>query len=112
MVLAFLIYSARGEQRERPGPLDFLLILAALAAGGYVVLYSDQFVWRLGNPTLSDLVFGTVAMLVLLEATRRALGPALPIVVVLFLGYAYLGRYLPGFLNHGGYTTERVVNQL
>jgi TRAP-type uncharacterized transport system fused permease subunit len=47
-----------------------------------------------------------------LEACRRSVGNQLLILVVIFLAYAYLGKYIPGLLSHRGYTLERIIYQM
>ena len=47
--------------------------------------------FRIGSPTTSDLVFGTILIIVALEAVRRAMGWVLPIVVICFIAYAIFG---------------------
>ena len=50
--------------------------------------------------------------LLLIEASRRVIGPALPITAGVFLVYAYVGPYLPGLFRHTGFNTEAIVDQL
>jgi TRAP transporter 4TM/12TM fusion protein len=58
-----------------------------------------------------NLVVGTVVVLVVLEATRRTLGLALPVLALLFMGYAFAGPWLPGPLRHKGLTYEIMIDQ-
>jgi TRAP transporter 4TM/12TM fusion protein len=58
-----------------------------------------------------DMVVGTVVVLLVLEATRRTLGPALPILCLLFIAYGLLGPWMPGPLRHKGLTYEILVDQ-
>ena len=62
--------------------------------------------------TPSDMIFGIVLTLLLIEASRRVIGPALPITAGVFLAYAYLGPFLPDIVRHTGFTTEAIVDQL
>jgi len=55
---------------------------------------------------------GGITILLVLEATRRAIGPELPIVVIVFLLYAYFGPYMPGYFAHRGYSLERIIEHL
>ena len=91
----------------RPGGVpwyDWLLALAAFAGALYVPLTFTGMSWplqleemnfRIGSPTTSDLVFGTILIIVSLEAVRRAMGWVLPIVVLCFIGYAVFGYLSP-----------------
>ena len=91
----------------RPGGVpwyDWALALAALVAALYVPMTFTGMSWplqleemnfRIGSPTTSDLVFGTVLVIVALEAVRRAMGWVLPIVVICFIAYAIFGYLSP-----------------
>jgi TRAP transporter 4TM/12TM fusion protein len=65
-------------------------------------------------PFLSNtgLFLGVVAIVIILELTRRTVGLTLSIIVLVFIAYAYLGSYIPGFLAHRGYGLERIVVQV
>src|SRR5256714_219228 len=68
--------------------------------------------FRVGNPDTLDWIMGSVMLLVLLEATRRSVGPALPIISLVLIAYAMAGPSLPGILAHPGNTWKSVVNHL
>ena len=101
------------------------LVLALLVAGvcGYVVVQSEPLfegLWlggrtlgdRAGAETALDHAVGIVGLLLVLEAARRAVGLALPILSLLFVAYALLGPAMPGWLfPHRGYGLERIVSQ-
>ena len=59
----------------------------------------------------SDLVVGTVVVLLVLEATRRTLGLALPMLCLIFIAYGLLGPWMPGPLRHKGLTYEILIDQ-
>jgi TRAP transporter 4TM/12TM fusion protein len=91
----------------RPGGLpwyDWCLAIAAFLAALYVPMTFTGMSWplqleemnfRIGSPTTSDLVFGTILIIVALEAVRRAMGWVLPIVVICFIAYAIFGYMSP-----------------
>jgi TRAP transporter 4TM/12TM fusion protein len=92
-----------------------LLILLTLLSIGYLFINYDYVITRYPyvHPLRdSDFVFGILLTLLLIEGSRRVIGPALPITAGVFLLYAYMGSYLPGLLRHTGFTTEAVVDQL
>jgi TRAP-type uncharacterized transport system fused permease subunit len=74
------------------------------------VFHDLQF--RVGNPLTIDWVMGTIMVVVVLEATRRGVGAALPIIAIILMIYALLGPKLPGILAHPGNTWKSVVNHL
>ena len=70
-------------------------------------------VLRQGNPAPIDVVFGTLLILVLLEAVRRTLGIIVPIIILVFTGYAIFGQYIPvQVLKHPGITWAQYVNNM
>ncbi|MGM8366244.1 TRAP transporter permease [Virgibacillus sp. W0181] len=73
----------------------------------YLVINYEDILVRIGSYTSVDMVLGIIAVILLLEATRRALGWALPIITILFILYAFLGPYIPGMAGHSGITFER-----
>ncbi|HYZ27135.1 MAG TPA: TRAP transporter fused permease subunit, partial [Geminicoccaceae bacterium] len=92
LTLAFLTIpmTAKGE-RERPRPWDLALIVMALAASAYPILFVDYFLTRMyyvDDPALVDLVLGYAMVLLVLEATRRSVGLALPLTAAAFIVYA------------------------
>ncbi len=91
---------------------DIVLATLGMGAFAYKVVFYHELVYRVGAPSTVDLIVGVIAIIFILEATRRAIGPALPIVVVGFLLYAFLGPIFPGLLMHKGYSFYRLVNHL
>ena len=110
-ILVFLIFPAwRGAPAHRPSIIDIVFIGAAIACIGY---WMDQYVpyamFRVSDPNQWDLTMGAVAIVVILETSRRVLGPAIPIIAILFLAQLYFGPYLPGKLSHPGMPVERIL---
>jgi TRAP transporter 4TM/12TM fusion protein len=89
-----------------------LLIAAAVTCCLYMVFEHEELVRRAGTPTTLDLLAGALAILVVLELTRRTTGWALVVVAVLALTYALAGPYLPGVLAHRGYSPVRLIEHL
>ncbi|MCG8429065.1 MAG: TRAP transporter permease [Chromatiales bacterium] len=76
-------------------------------------LYIDEQALRQGNPAQIDIVFGTMLIVLVLEATRRTLGPVLPLIIILFACYALFGQYLPfDILRHPGVTWGQFINNI
>lgn len=67
---------------------------------------------RAGAYTTTDIFFGVLMLITLLEAARRATGWVMVIIAGAFLLYAFLGPYVPGILGHKGYTLKRIVSQM
>lgn len=92
--------------------IDWILAGLSVAIVAYLWLTFDSLVSRGGSPTMLDVIVGCIAILLVLEGSRRAVGLPLVIVVVVFLVYAFAGPYLPGMLGHRGYSVERVASQM
>ncbi|BBI63827.1 hypothetical protein HSBAA_51330 [Vreelandella sulfidaeris] len=88
------------------------MVLAAAAAfcGAYMFMFYEQLSQRPGAPILQDVIIGIAGILLLLEATRRALGPPLMVVASVFLVYSLAGPWMPGILSHGGVSLYGLIN--
>ncbi|WP_288903648.1 TRAP transporter permease [uncultured Sneathiella sp.] len=112
LILAFLAYPAfKRSPRDHVPAFDWLLGFLGIFTTMYLVFFDSAIADSLmgsrlsdrpGNPNLVDIVVACVGVVVLLEATRRALGPPLMIVAMVFLGYTFLGPYAPGILAWKG----------
>ncbi len=119
LLLTFLVFRARGRTSaaehpaERPSAVDWALGLLALVAVGYAAVTADDLFRRAAAPEGLDVAAGVVAVLLVLEATRRTVGWILPAICVAFLAYAYLGGLIPDSLGiaHKGYGVDRLVGQ-
>ncbi len=100
LVLLFLLLDRRGQVREgAPGAIDLGLVAASLVSVGYLFVNHAQLVQRIpyiDDPTRTEVVVGTLCILLVLEGTRRVLGLALPLTALAFLGYAlFINRVDP-----------------
>lgn len=103
--------------------LDLFFFLAVVFCFGYVLIQTEslfQFSWlngqslgnRAGHEHALDHVVGLIGLILVLEATRRAIGLTLPLLAFAFLIYAAYGYILPDWLfPHRGYNWERIVSQ-
>ncbi|MBC6405670.1 MAG: TRAP transporter permease [Rhodospirillales bacterium] len=110
IALAILAAVLLGSPRDRIPPWEWTLAIAAAAAALYIFVFYRAISDRVGAPILQDLVVGIVGLMLLLEATRRSLGPALTIVATLFLVYTFLGPYMPSIIAHKGNSLSEVIN--
>ena len=103
--------------KGRYGPvIDTLWVIGALFGLGWPLAQGEAFLYRAANPIGGDLVAGLVAIVVVLEATRRTTGWILPISAVTFLGYAIAGPWMGSIglagIAHRGYDLPRLVGNL
>ncbi|ULB12013.1 TRAP transporter permease [Cereibacter azotoformans] len=115
MLLAFLAYPAlKSSPRDRVPILDWVLAIAGAGCAFYVFLFSRELAAtaRAGLPTQTQIFVGAVGIVLLLEASRRALGPALTIVGAVFLLYAWMGQgwLIPDIIAHSGLSFTSIVN--
>lgn len=121
--LIFLVFgfSKSHYQREpkstwyAPGgiPLyDWIIAIALALSVLYIPYIFEDLAFRVGNPLPQDVLMGSILLIGLLEATRRAMGWPLPIIAIVFMAYAMFGPYFPGLLKHAGNTWSQVVNHM
>ena len=108
--------SAGSDVAPRPSHVDWALAALAVVAFGWPLVDRVAFPYRAATPTAVDLALGVVAILLVLEATRRTAGWILPVTAALFIVYAYLGPLfdLVGLsaIAHRGYYPDRLVGTL
>lgn len=95
------------------GIIDIIFAVLAVGAALYLPLLPPEIVSeRVGNPSQSDVFMGTALLLLTLEATRRSVGPTLPLIALVFILFALFGPYAPGALKHGGTSWLGLINHL
>ena len=124
MLLAFLMFPVFGPTRKRGvlgWGIDLIFFAGALTTGGYLVLFLDEIINRAGFWSDTDILVACIATVTVLEASRRAVGFGMTVIGLLAIIYAFagprgelpwLGEWMPGILEHRGYTLERVAGQL
>jgi TRAP transporter 4TM/12TM fusion protein len=109
LMLTFLFYPAARRWKESGIRLDIFFAVLVVVVLGYPFLDLEPFMYRVANPTPMDVLMGVLACILVLEATRRSTGAALPLLVVICIAYAMLGGYLPEPWGHRGYTITRII---
>src|SRR5688500_12286778 len=109
MLLGFLCYPFIKNQRSRIPAFDWVLALVGAFAGAYFLLFYNELATRPGRPILQDIVVASVGLVLLLEATRRAVGLPMTILALVFLAYIMLGAYLPDVISHKGASWDRML---
>jgi TRAP transporter 4TM/12TM fusion protein len=113
LFLAFLAYPAtRRSARDHIPVIDWLLAAVAAFAGAYLLLFYRELATRPGQPTTLDIVTASAGLLLLLEATRRAVGLPMTVLAMVFLAYVFLGPHLPDVIAHKGASLERMVSHM
>jgi TRAP transporter 4TM/12TM fusion protein len=107
--LAFLVYPTSKDAGSRTRWLDVGLAILGVITIAYALMDLDQFVRRSTLPEHADFWLGIAAIVLLVEISRRTVGTAFTLVLVGFLLYTYLGKFIPGPLAHKGYDLDRIV---
>jgi TRAP transporter 4TM/12TM fusion protein len=111
LFLAFAAYPAlKSSPRDRVPYLDWLLAAAGICAVLYLVVFYREIAQRPGLPTQGDILAAVVGVVLLLEASRRAEGPWMPIIAIGALLYVFFGPYLPGLMAHRGASLSRAAS--
>ena len=129
LFLAFLCYPAlRSSPRGHVPVTDWILAFAASGSAFYVFWYSDEIsaTARRGRLTRTEVellgidfgtiypqvIIGCIGLVLLLEAARRTLGPALTVLGGLFIAYSYFGTgwLIPELIEHRGRSLNAIVN--
>ncbi|MCF8780641.1 TRAP transporter permease [Vibrio sp. IRLE0018] len=111
--LAFTAYPAlKNSPRDYIPALDWILALLGSFSASYIYIFYTELAGRSGAPTTVDVVVAVTGMVLLLEATRRALGPPLMLVAALFLLYTFAGPYMPDVIAHKGASINKAMSHL
>ncbi|MEM6972948.1 MAG: TRAP transporter permease [Pseudomonadota bacterium] len=111
VIVALLIAAiVLGSPQDRIPPWEWALAAIGAVAALYLFMFFDSIATRVGAPITQDLIVGSIGLLLLLEAARRSLGPALMIVAMVFLAYTFLGPFMPTIIAHKGNSLNEVMN--
>ncbi|MEY8097326.1 TRAP transporter permease [Falsihalocynthiibacter sp. S25ZX9] len=123
LALCFLIYPVFGQDRVRGvlgWVIDGALVLCAVLVGVWLPMNIDIIANSIFSRPI-DITVGVITTLVVLEGARRAVGLGMTIIGATFIVYAFAGNrgelpflsdWMPGILNHRGYTLDRLASQL
>lgn len=114
--LIFILFPARKRlKKEKRGKVpfyDLILALLSVGVGLYWPLNIEKIAGQIGRLTEMDIAVGIIAIILTLEAARRAVGIPITVISTLFLVYAFFGPYFPGFLNHRGQDLNSIVRTM
>ena len=91
---------------------DFVIAIIACFSAVYIAVDYAGINERYGAPITRDLIIGLILLLVLLEAARRVIGPALSVIATLFCLYAFFGPYMPDIIAFKGVSVSRFIGQI
>ena len=111
LALVIVFLSTEDSRRARSLWVDLLFIAGALVSLARILSFQGAIPPEVtAFMSGSDMILAMILIIVVLEATRRLIGNALPVVTLLFLAYALFGGYLPGVFGHEGTTLTRMLS--
>ena len=111
LLLAFACYPAfKSSPRDRVPILDICLAAIAVACVLYLVVFYRDLIQRPGLPTFADIAVSVIGVVLLIEASRRAEGPWMPVISITMLTYVFAGPHLGGLLAHKGSSLGRAAS--
>lgn len=113
LMLCFAMYPAHKKaSRQQIPPYDLGLIVASASTFGYIWLNYRDILDRIVRPNTTDVVFGALLVVLVIEASRRVTGWALPILSLVFLAFALIGQHGPLRFRHRGYEVDDILDFL
>jgi TRAP transporter 4TM/12TM fusion protein len=115
LALALTLIFLGGTVKRTPlrWAVDFLLTALGVGLCLYVFIEYRTIIQQYGVATSRLQVWmGLALVLAVLEATRRMVRPALPIIASLFLLYAIFGHLIPGQFGHPQYSLRTLGSML
>jgi len=113
-VLVFSLYpfSKKRSPLTRMSIFDWIFLIASVAICLWIFIFSTPILNRAGAFIPIDVTMGTVMVILVLEASRRSTGVAVPLIAIVFICYALFGPWLPDVLAHKGYSIKRISTYL
>ncbi|THF67169.1 TRAP transporter fused permease subunit [Pseudothauera nasutitermitis] len=111
--LGYLAYPAfKRSPRAYIPVIDWVLAAAGAFCAAYLYLFYRELSTRPGLPTQMDLIVAIAGITLLLEVTRRVLGLPMVILAIVFIGYIFLGPYMPEMIAHRGASLNKGMSHL
>ncbi|WP_216829475.1 TRAP transporter permease [Alkalihalobacterium elongatum] len=111
-ILGFILFKS-WRTSKKVNIFDWLLIAATIYVTFYIYTNVSALLFRFGvMPQTQDTIVAVLGLIIVLELTRRTSGWTLPILAGVFILYVFAGPWLPGILNHNGYSFGRFVTYI
>lgn len=107
-----IVFLTTLEKNRKIWPFIILLLILTIISTGYVALFANELQMRIGNATPSDVIIGTILVLISLEATRQAFGLTIPVTAAVCILYFFIGHFLPRPLHHPPIDVDRIMTYL
>lgn len=112
--IIFLSYNTPGSKRKKEIPFhDIIFAVGSLSVGLYIFINIDRLLGRqifFDPVSILDKIFFIVTILLIIEGSRRTIGPWLPILSLIALMYLFFGKNIPGRFGHQGFSLNYIVD--
>ncbi len=113
LFLTFMLFPPTRKGRDRPmGWPDFIVASVAAMSSAFLAYNYETIARRVTGAEDYEIYIGVVFCLFIFEACRRTIGSLLAVLAAIFVAYAFVGPWLPGILQHGGFSFSRVLQQM
>jgi TRAP transporter 4TM/12TM fusion protein len=116
LALSFICYTYSSDAKsDKVAIPDIVMAVLGFSVGVYIVFNGDAIInrWTGVDPlSPADIFFTAVLILLVLEVTRRTVGPVLVLIIVIFVAYNFAGKYLPGAFGHRGMTVIGFLDRM
>ena len=108
LVFALYPFSKKRSPKDRTTIIDGIFLVLTAGICIWIFIYSTPILYRAGSFETIDVIMGSILLVMVLEAARRTVGIAVPLIATIFLCYALFGPYLPDAIAHRGYSIKRI----
>ena len=113
ITMAYILYPATQKSNRNKLPwYDCVLAGTFACVAGYFILNYSALQVRAGAYTMLDTIMAGLGIALVLLACWRVVGPPIVIIASCFFVYGMVGNYLPGFLQHRGFSLKRIITHL
>ena len=115
--LVFLFYNWKSfpddKSKSKVPIIDIIFSILVIITALYLPLLPPEILAsRVGNPSSTEVIMGSILIILTLEAARRSIGYTLPLICIIFMIFALYGPIFPGALKHGGSSWAGFVNHI
>ena len=111
--LAYIMYPATKKTDRNKHSIFDLLLAAVFAVVIFYYLYNyRELQLRAGAYEKLDVIMAAIGIVFVLSACWRVVGPPIVFIASFFILYGFIGKYLPSFLHHRGYSVQRIITHL
>jgi TRAP transporter 4TM/12TM fusion protein len=112
LVIGFLDLPILKKNKLKLLSWDFILVVLSIIVMGYIIIDYTNIPYRIGEPNTIDIIFGSIAVVLILIFARRQIGIPIIVLPVVCLLYTFFGQNIRGFLGHPNISIAQAINGL